>query len=67
MESGLHRLVEDVPAERHEARRLALTATPVELEPQQWQQMLERIGADGADAGELARCGDKRGVPEEWG
>jgi len=49
-ESGLTGLLEKVVLESGKARRLALTATPVELEAAQWTPMLDRIKADGQKA-----------------
>jgi superfamily II DNA or RNA helicase len=43
-ESGLSRLLDKVVLSSEEARRLAMTATPVELDVSQWQQILSRIG-----------------------
>lgn len=45
-ESGLSRLLDHVVLQSEEARRLAMTATPVELNVSQWQQILSRIGLD---------------------
>lgn len=45
-DSGLTRLLDQVVLTRGPARRLALTATPVELDISQWEQTLKRIGAD---------------------
>lgn len=50
VESGLSRLVNNVITLSHSARRLALTATPVELDVTQWRQTLGRIGLSEADA-----------------
>lgn len=44
--SGLARLLENVAVVSRQARRLALTATPVELDAAQWADVLQRIGAD---------------------
>lgn len=49
-ESGLARLLEKVAVAAPDARRLALTATPVELDARQWTDILQRIGADPPDA-----------------
>ena len=46
-ESGLSRLLDHVVLQSEEARRLAMTATPVELDVSQWQHTLSRIGLDG--------------------
>lgn len=43
-ESGLNRLLEHLVLLADEGRRLAMTATPIELDVSQWKQMLERIG-----------------------
>jgi len=43
-ESGLNRLLEQIVLRSCDARRIAMTATPVELDAQQWTQMLGRIG-----------------------
>lgn len=45
-DSGLTRLLEHVVLTRGSGRRLAMTATPVELDISQWEQILTRIGAD---------------------
>jgi hypothetical protein len=45
-DSGLSRLLDHVVLTRGPSRRLALTATPVELDISQWEQTLKRIGAD---------------------
>ncbi|MFD2454497.1 helicase-related protein [Ideonella paludis] len=44
--SGLARLLEKVAVASPDARRLALTATPVELDARQWVDVLRRIGAE---------------------
>ncbi len=51
--SGLTRLLENVTVASPEARRLALTATPVELDARQWMDILQRIGADTQEAGQV--------------
>lgn len=43
-ESGLSRLLENVVLQSKNARRVALTATPVELNEHQWNEVLSRIG-----------------------
>lgn len=45
-ESGLTRLLERVVLTQGPRRCLALTATPVELDISQWNQILKRVGAD---------------------
>ena len=45
-ESGLSRLLERVIVSSDTARRLALTATPVELDVSQWHSTLSRLGLD---------------------
>ena len=45
-ESGLSRLLEGVIVSSNTVRRLALTATPVELDVSQWQSTLSRLGLD---------------------
>jgi Helicase conserved C-terminal domain/Type III restriction enzyme, res subunit len=45
-DSGLNRLVEHVVLQSSASRRLAMTATPVELDVEQWKQMLSRIKVD---------------------
>jgi ERCC4-related helicase len=45
-ESGLSRLLENVIVPSNTARRVALTATPVELDVSQWKNILRRIGLD---------------------
>jgi superfamily II DNA or RNA helicase len=47
-ESGLSRLLEGVVVSSDTARRLALTATPVELDVSQWHSTLSRLGLDSA-------------------
>ncbi len=47
-ESGLSRLLENVIVPSDSARRLALTATPVELDVSQWRSTLSRLGLDAA-------------------
>lgn len=50
-DSGLDRLVEHVVLQQSDvSRRLAMTATPVELDVEQWQQTLGRIKADATSA-----------------
>ena len=44
--SGLTRLLDHVVLQSDNSRRLAMTATPVELDATQWTQMLERIQID---------------------
>lgn len=46
--SGLSRMLDAVIVPSDSVRRLALTATPVELDAGQWHQTLARIGAQGA-------------------
>ena len=43
LESGLARLLDGIVLQAEHARRLAMTATPVELDVGQWQQTLKRI------------------------
>ena len=45
-DSGLNRLLSEVVLQSGEARCLAMTATPVELDATQWTQMLARIQVD---------------------
>ncbi|KVC12535.1 hypothetical protein WI69_25065 [Burkholderia diffusa] len=45
-DSGLSKLIDNVVLASPSARRIALTATPVELDSGQWKQTLQRIGAD---------------------
>lgn len=45
--SGLSRMLDQVVIPSDSARRLAMTATPVELDASQWSQILGRIGASG--------------------
>lgn len=45
-DSGLNRLLAEVVLLSENARCLAMTATPVELDASQWTQMLERIRVD---------------------
>lgn len=49
-ESNLERLLANVVSSSANARRLALTATPIELDVKQWEQMLDRIGVLGSQA-----------------
>lgn len=49
-ESNLNRLLEHVIQQCTNSRRLAMTATPVELDTEQWTQALNRIKVDGASA-----------------
>lgn len=46
--SGLSRMLDAVIVPSKLVRRVALTATPVELDASQWHQTLERVGAIGA-------------------
>jgi len=48
IESGLSGLLESVIVQSGTARRLALTATPVELDESQWKSTLGRLGLDAA-------------------
>lgn len=48
-ESGLSRLLENIILHSADARRFAMTATPVELDVSQWKQTLLRIGVTSAD------------------
>lgn len=52
-DSGLSKLLDNVVLAAPSARRIALTATPVELDSGQWRQMLRRIGADSAEVGNV--------------
>ena len=45
-ESKLNKLLDQIILPSLHVRRLALTATPIELEAGQWTQMLERIGVE---------------------
>ncbi|WP_051861817.1 helicase-related protein [Ferrovum myxofaciens] len=45
-DSGLNRLLKEVVLQSADARCLAMTATPVELDATQWTQMLGRIQVD---------------------
>ena len=47
-DSGLNRLLSGVVLKSADARCLAMTATPVELDVTQWKQMLERVRVDDA-------------------
>lgn len=47
-ESGLSRILDQVVVAGRAARRLGMTATPVELDASQWHQTLDRIGASKA-------------------
>ncbi len=46
--SNLSRMLDSVIIPSKLVRRIALTATPVELDTSQWHQTLERVGATGA-------------------
>ena len=50
VESNLERLLTHVIVSSNNAKRLAMTATPIELNVSQWQQILKRIGAEDAKA-----------------
>lgn len=50
-ESGLNELLNQVILRSSDARCLAMTATPVELDAEQWKQMLDRIRVDEAQKG----------------
>ncbi len=52
-DSGLSRLLQNVIVQSEEARRFALTATPVELDVSQWQSTLGRVGLDEAALGAI--------------
>ncbi|CAJ0681547.1 RNA polymerase-associated protein RapA [Ralstonia mannitolilytica] len=54
-DSGLTRLVEHVVLQSAVSRRLAMTATPVELDVEQWKQTLGRIKVDSAQASEAIK------------
>ncbi|WP_316887293.1 helicase-related protein [Ralstonia flatus] len=45
-ESGLNRLLERLIFQADQGRRVAMTATPVELDAEQWRQTLSRIEVD---------------------
>lgn len=45
-EGGLSRLINHVVVSANTARRLAITATPVELDVSQWESTLSRLGLD---------------------
>lgn len=47
-ESSLSRLLEGVVVAGEQTRRLAMSATPVELDVSQWHQTLQRIGVNAA-------------------
>lgn len=53
-ESCLSRLIENVIQVSGQARRLAMTATPVELDAEQWRQTLTRIKAEEEETALLA-------------
>lgn len=52
-DSGLSKLLENVLLASPSVRRIALTATPVELDSAQWKQTLGRIGADAEAVGNV--------------
>ena len=45
-DSGLSRLLDGVVLSKESSRRLAMTATPVEIDASQWKQTLERLCVD---------------------
>lgn len=49
-ESNLNRLLDFVVQPGTDARRLAMTATPIELDAKQWTSTLQRLGTDLPDA-----------------
>ncbi len=63
-DSGLTRLLESVLQTSDTARRVGMTATPVELDASQWKGTLGRIGAVGDSIEEIVRnfAGTVRGV-----
>lgn len=58
-DSGLSRLLDSIVLQSGDARRLAVTATPVELDVSQWKQALQRIGV-----GENSLIGISRSIEE---
>ncbi len=62
-DSALSRLLESVVQKTPSARRVAMTATPVELNAGQWKNTLGRIGIDGKEIGmvidHFAKCVDR--------
>lgn len=46
-DSKLSQLLDNVILTNPDSRRIAMTATPVELDSSQWQEMLQRIGVSG--------------------
>jgi superfamily II DNA or RNA helicase len=55
-ESGLSRLLQDIVIGSDHSRRIAMTATPVELDVEQWIGMLSRIGVDGDVNAAIGDC-----------
>lgn len=55
-DSGLSRLLDKVIVRSAEARCLAMTATPVELDIGQWRHTLSRIGLEGVDMDTINDC-----------
>lgn len=53
-DSRLNNLLDQIILPSPHARRLALTATPIELDAGQWMQMLERIQVEEADRQQIA-------------
>lgn len=53
-DSRLNNLLDQIILPSPHARRLALTATPIELDAGQWMQMLERILVEEADREQIA-------------
>lgn len=51
--TGLSRLLNNVALAPADGRRLAMTATPVELDAEQWQDVLDRIAVKTADGRSL--------------
>ena len=54
-ESALTRLLERVVQKSDDTRRIAMTATPVELNAGQWKSTLRRIAVDGDDIGPVVQ------------
>jgi superfamily II DNA or RNA helicase len=58
-ESGLSRLLKNVIVSSNDARRIALTATPVELDVGQWSETLGRLNLDSSVLGEIQDVSDQ--------
>ena len=62
-ESDLSRLLERVIMPADTARRLALTATPVELDVSQWHSTLSRLGLDATALAQVQEATSQTPMP----